>query len=284
MTSVTVADAGGDEMTLSNHNGYIYPDFPCKKAVLNMPAVKVRSDDVLVCAYPKSGTNWVWEKTRLLLAGKLDCDDVSKMTRMLEFRDEGDYKDLPSPRILNSHQLFRQLPVDVSINKPKIIYLIRNPKDLAVSYYNFAISMPHFKYNGQWTNYLKSLMEGKFDYGSWFDYVKDWEEVKKTTDVPILTIYYENLKQDTFRETKRLCEFLGVERSEAFVTQVCNQCEFDSLKKLKATSKVTRDSVYRKGQIGDWKNWFTVAQNEWFDMLYAEKMGDCHLDIKYSSK
>ncbi|XP_067663016.1 sulfotransferase 1A1-like [Haliotis asinina] len=281
--SIRVPDDGGDEMTLYSWNGYIYPNFENKMPIKNIPNVKIRSDDVLLCAYPKSGTHWLWEITRLLLAGQLDTDNISKMASMIEFTNEDDYKDDPSPRILNTHVLYKNLPNDVHVNKPKILYLTRNPKDIAVSYYSFVKKLPFQEYSGEWKNYVRPLFEGRFDFGSWFDYVKDWEEVKKTTDLAILNMTFEDLKQDTVGEAKRLCKFLGLNRSDKFITQVCEQCQFESMKKVKASAAVTGNIAYRKGEVGDWKNWFTVAQSEWFDKLYEEKMADCPLTFKYTA-
>ncbi|XP_067671923.1 sulfotransferase 1A1-like isoform X2 [Haliotis asinina] len=244
---IRVPDDGGDEVTLISFNGRKYPMFPAT-ALETLPSVEMRSDDILVCAFPKSGTHWIWEMTRLLVAGKLDRDDISKGTAMMEFINEDEYKDLPSPRVLNTHLLFSELPKQVKEKKPRILYVTRNPKDVTVSFYNFVKKLPMiYKYSGEWKNFVRPSLEGRFDYGSWFDYVKDWEEVKKTTDVPILTLNYEDMKEDVFREVKKIRDFLGTDRSDEFVKEVCDHCSFGSMKDIKANFS---EIVYRKENTG----------------------------------
>ncbi|XP_071092796.1 sulfotransferase 1A1-like [Haliotis cracherodii] len=119
-------------------------------------------------------------------------------------------------------------------------------------------------------------------YGSWMDYVSDWEQVKKRNpDLPVLTLFYEDLKQDQMRGMRRMCEFLGVERTDDFLSRICDNTTLTAMRTLKINAFYD-GAVFRKGGVGDWKNWFTVAQNEWFDQLYQENMADCHLQFKYT--
>ena len=97
----------------------------------------------------------------MILAGRHDLDDIlEKDAGMLEFHFKGQIDALPSPRVLNSHLLFRHLPADMLKKKTKTIFLYRNPKDVAVSFYKFHSSFAVYEYEGQFGNWLKLFQKG----------------------------------------------------------------------------------------------------------------------------
>ena len=70
-----------------------------------------------------------------------------------------DINTLPSPRILKTHLLYNIIPKGTNEDtKCKYIYLARNPKDVAVSFFQFVTSMK--RYNGPWEFYAKLFVEG----------------------------------------------------------------------------------------------------------------------------
>ena len=42
-----------------------------------------------------------------------------------------------------------------------------------------------------------------------------------------------------------------------------------------------KGNFIRKGQVGDWKNYFTEEQNKRFDSLYAEKTAGSGLELEF---
>ncbi|KAK2899071.1 hypothetical protein QQF64_031521 [Cirrhinus molitorella] len=121
-------------------------------------------------------------------------------------------------------------------------------------------------------------MEGKNVFGPWYDHVNGWWE-KKQTYSNLLYLFYEDLVEDTGCEVENLCSFLGLSTSFEEREKITKGVQFDAMKQNKMTNYSTIPVMdfkispfMRKGKVGDWKNHFTVAQNEQFDEVYKQKM------------
>ncbi|KAK3101683.1 hypothetical protein FSP39_005435 [Pinctada imbricata] len=127
-------------------------------------------------------------------------------------------------------------------------------------------------------------------YGTWFDYERDMTK-GKSENKNILTVHFENLKMDPVTEVRRIADFLEVDISDEVVNEISAKCKFQTLKKAnddlkkppeellknflslsKILPNIKVPAIYRKGEVGDWKNHFTVAQNERFDAWFSEEM------------
>lgn len=162
----------------------------------------------------------------------------------------------------------------------KIIHVMRNPKDVAVSYYYYIEGMDSFQYSGSFNGFMKLFMDGVFQgplHGNWFDYELGWWNACNSNP-NVLFITYEDLKKDTFNGIKGLADFLGKSYSDDFLREVVEKCSFDVMKKDISGKEdswrwvMGRGSIFRKGQVGDWKRHFTVADNDCFDVIFEDKM------------
>ncbi|XP_013409655.1 sulfotransferase 1A2 [Lingula anatina] len=152
-----------------------------------VPNFEVRADDILVCGYMKSGNHWLKEIASLIVHGH-DSDRVKENIFMrapfLEVSPKvmGDsltnLTNLPrnGPRIMGTHLRASLLPHGVTKErKGKVIFLIRNPKDIAVSMYHFhRMNRNLGLYEGTWAQFFQWFLNGEVVFGSWFDYVLDW--------------------------------------------------------------------------------------------------------------
>ncbi|XP_072044653.1 LOW QUALITY PROTEIN: sulfotransferase 1C4-like [Amphiura filiformis] len=196
---------------------------------------------------------------------------------------------LPSPRLLKSHLPFQLLPPDIMKKKAKIVYVARNPKDLAVSLFNFHKWQPMLPKYSSWDKYFDDFMAGKLSYGLWYEhYLGFWNRRHEDN---ILFIKYEDMKKDHKAAVTQICEFLGYNHSEEMLDTITEHSSFSSMKKNPMTNP---DSLFprkrlpeedisfmRKGKVGDWRNYFTDEQNNALDETYKEKLEGTGLQFDF---
>ncbi|CAH2319322.1 sulfotransferase family cytosolic 2B member 1-like [Pelobates cultripes] len=191
-------------------------------------------------------------------------------------------KDVISPRVLTSHLPIQIFAKSFFNSKAKIIYIMRNPKDILVSLYHFSKILSLYKDPVSFDTFFDDFLQGNVLYGSWFDHVKGWMQMKKN-NTNIFYITYEELQQDIRGSVMTICKFLQKEFDDTLIDSIVKHSTFQAMKNNKMSNysvipqdfmDQTKGSFMRKGVSGDWKNHFTVAQSEEFDKVYQEKMKD----------
>ncbi|CAN9515475.1 unnamed protein product [Ophioblennius macclurei] len=265
------------------------------EAIQNFQA---RPDDILIATYPKAGTTWVSYILELLYFGQkspVRQTAVPIYERVpfleLQYPDMDTGTDLAdqlttTPRLIKTHYPIQFVPKSFWEQNCRVIYVARNAKDNLVSFYHFERMTFAQPEPGDWNSYFQRFLEGKMVFGSWYDHVNGWWK-KKQTHSKFHYMFYEDLVENTGQEIDKLCSFLGLSPSAEEKAKVMSDVKFDSMKKNAMTNYSTDPSMdfsisqfMRKGKVGDWKNHFTVAQNEEFDEDYKRKMKDPALQFR----
>ncbi|XP_006868145.1 PREDICTED: bile salt sulfotransferase-like [Chrysochloris asiatica] len=245
----------------------------------------VRDEDVIMVTYPKSGSHWLAEIVSLIYSkGDISwVQSVALWYRTPWIESIHGAESIPKeqgPRMYSSHLPIQLFPKSLFVSKAKVIYLIRNPRDIITSGYHFFKALKTVKNPESFEQYLEWFLQGNVIFGSWFDHIQGWLSMKGKEN--FLIISYEELQQDTRATVERISQFLGKELSPEEFNSILKNVSFEVMKENKMSNfslvpemfmDHTKGKLMRKGISGDWKNHFTVAQSEAFDQIYKEKMG-----------
>ncbi|XP_077998706.1 sulfotransferase 1E1-like [Glandiceps talaboti] len=285
-----MAAANKQTVTPDNYwvRGYYCPNDFVKEKVEKFASEEVltyKEGDVIVNGFMKSGTTWLSHVVMNMYDDwgvcKLDgvCDasclewtvvrpDIESIRPAWRKALAEQIDAMPSPRLFRSHFPYEVMRPQTGFKerKVKVIYIARNPKDLCVSWYYFGQEFVKGTWAAaNWDETVPQFVEGKVYAGPYHKHLIAWRKLGE--DDNVLHVTYEEMKADIAAAIRKIAEFLGRPLKEEKIQQVVETTSFDSMKS--AGTKVAQSqevkNFMRKGIIGDWKSYFTVAQNEYFD-------------------
>ena len=214
-------------------------------------------DDTFLVSYPKSGNTWV----RFLLANLIHPDETvgfANINRLLPapgVLSKRFLKSLPRPRILKSHE-----PFDARFRK--VIYLVRDPRDVAVSEYHFDLKKRYIAADMTLEQFIKPFLAGETSsYGSWWEHVASWVGTRYGNP-KFLLARYEDLLADPISETAKIAEFLGIAADAERIKSAVECSSADRMRKLEKEdadkwtgTKNTRQEIpfVRAAKSGGWR-------------------------------
>ncbi|XP_055312944.1 sulfotransferase 1C2-like [Sitodiplosis mosellana] len=246
---------------------------------------KVRSDDIWVLGFPKTGSTWI-QNIVYPLKNNLDSTIFSPLNNFLEIHSildniDGDEEfakfierreklfeeldTLPSPRLMKSHLPAYLLPKEIWTVRPKLIHMSRDVKDVAVSHYHMCRNSIFLPYKGSAHEFFHSFYNDYFVWGPYHQHVQSFRQLHHLDHLLLMT--YEELSANTLASVKRLSEFLGCKYSDEDLHQLIEQASFEKMqRKLTTIPGFNPDFKFcRKGKVGGYRDEMSEEDVKNFD-------------------
>lgn len=225
-----------------------------------------RDDDLYIISYPKSGTTLMQMILyQLSTDGNMDfehIDEISPWIRNEAFKNKHPL-DLPSPRIIKSHDTYEKFDFSV---KGRFIYVYRNVVDVAISKYHQEknYNQPDLELHSYIQDFFK---KGNYN---WFTYHKQWIENKKNAQ--ILYVRYEDLLNNFDESLEIIIKFCNFDTNKIDRERVRLRSSFEFMKEhedkfgVKPPKKQTvYNEFIRKGKAGEGKKQLTADELKTFE-------------------
>jgi len=150
--------------------------------------------------------------------------------------DERVLRRIPRPRLLKSHEMF-------DARYAKVIYLVRDPRDVAVSYRRFLIKMRVIDDDYGSDAFIGDLLAGRFDsYGTWGANVGSWIDCGLPAE-RLTLVRYEDLHEKATPTVARLADFLNLAVSHADIARALELSSSRSMRDLEQREMSTNDQL-----------------------------------------
>ncbi|XP_055693944.1 luciferin sulfotransferase-like [Lutzomyia longipalpis] len=271
---------------------------------------EVRPDDVWVITFPKCGTTWaqemVWQ-----ICNNIDFEKPKEeslyirfpylevgciMSRKVPMPDViSILNEKGSPRFIKSHLPAPLLPKQLWTVRPKIIYVSRNPKDAAISFYHHYRNIQHSRVSLQ--DFLELYISGHIIYGPYHDHVFDFWRMRHEKNILFLT--FEDMKKDNPSVIEKTARFFGKSFNRDQILELADYLSFSKFSQNRSINK--EDTInklqnifqrkkpdddfrfIRKGEVGSYKKEMSKDMIEAFDKWSYNEVEKAHLSSEIHS-
>jgi hypothetical protein len=225
-------------------------------------SLAVYQDDTFIVSYPRSGNTW----TRFLVANLLHPEEptsfanIERLVPDSEAQSSRYLRRIPRPRVIKSHQYFDP-------RYKRVIYVVRDPRDVALSYYDFERKYRHIDDAYPLQNYASDFVSGRLssaDWGTWGENVGSWVSTRRGQK-DFLLLRYEDMLENTMLEVAKIAAFFGM---EATAERVRGAVERSSVQRMRGLEKLQgKDWVSTKNKRPDISFVRTAASGHWISKL-----------------
>uniref|UniRef100_A0A7N1A407 Sulfotransferase n=1 Tax=Kalanchoe fedtschenkoi TaxID=63787 RepID=A0A7N1A407_KALFE len=294
--------------SLKQYQGHWFHDHVVPGIISVQEKFRAKSDQIVLASFPKSGTTWLKALLFCLVnrsrydfghGGRSSPDNPlisSNPHACVPFLEIHALAHLDDPNpdspILSSHLPHSLLPRSVVESGCKIVYVMREPKDVLVSLWMFAEKA----WKGTSTSGLDAAVDmfcdGFVHGGPYWDHVVGYMNASLKSPDTILTMTYEDLMERPVHNVKRLADFIGqpfstAEEDQGVVEGIVSFCSFDKLSNLEVNKTqltsvegisfaIPNDTFFRKARIGDWETHLNDEKRERLDDITRRKFK--HID------
>lgn len=232
----------------------------------------VRPSDIFIVGHPKSGMTWM---EFLLSYAILERENDNAVTFRTQYdyvpdlsavgpRDPlflGCYAGRPAPRVFFTHT-----PSDPRLLRGRVVYVLRDPRDVLVSYYH------HHRRRVQGFNLSLSAFVRKEDTYPcpWDVHVRGWLEGPRRER--IFVVRYEELRADTAGGLAQILQFCAVPHTPANIERAVRLSDFKRMKEVEQAFPENKPvyekgaTFVRRGKVGGWRDELSAA-----DIAYLQE-------------
>jgi hypothetical protein len=268
--------------------------------------IQAPHDASFLVSFPKSGNTW----TRFLIGNLTHPDEpvtfanVDRIVPDIHGMAVRDVVTVLPPRIFKSHESFDP-------RYQRVIYIVRDPRDVAVSSYHFARKGRHIADSVPIEAYVSTIfLRGGHTYGSWAEHLRSWlvnpSNISKMlrrqnfsiadlgpTGRRFILVRYEDLLDNTEQELGKVAEFMGLQVSSEQVTRAVKSSSVDKMKQLEqkqshlwgSTKQGRKDiNFVREARSGQWEKSLSAISVAEIESVWGYLMESLGYELRSASQ